>query len=164
MSKIKYPLSWLPAIIIMIVIFSFSAKAAGDSSRTSSGITDKIVKIIEIVTGDEITPDGSQYEKIHVFIRKCGHFSEYMALGCTLVLPYAMFIDKRWMIFLLCQLSSTFYACTDEFHQIFVAGRDGNFIDVGIDSAGAFVGICIGFVMWYIIKFRKREGKVCTII
>lgn len=159
MSKLKYPLSWLPAIIIMIIIFSFSAKVADDSSRTSSGITDKVVKIIEFVTHDEIAPGSSTYENIHVFIRKCGHFSEYMALGFTFILPYSLFVDRKNMIFLLCQFSSTFYACTDEFHQIFVPGRDGNFIDVGIDSAGAFAGISIGFLFWSFYKKIKCLRK-----
>lgn len=161
MSKFKYLLSWVPAIIIMIIIFNFSAKAADDSSRTSSGITDKVVKIVEEVTGDEIISGSPQYDKIHVFIRKCGHFSEYMALGFTLVLPFAILIDKRYMVFLLCQLSASFYACTDEFHQIFVPGRDGNFIDVGIDSAGALVGICVAFLLCK--SLCSRKGKKCTI-
>ena len=35
------------------------------------------------------------------------------------------------------------YACSDEFHQLFVLGRDGNLIDVTIDSIGSTFAILI---------------------
>lgn len=166
MSKLKYMCSWLPVILIMIIIFSFSAKEADISGRTSSGITDKVVKVIELVTNDQINEDSVRYDKIHTVVRKCGHFLEYMALGCTFVLPYILTVNNKPTAFVLCQLSSTFYACTDEFHQIFVDGRNGNLVDVGIDSAGAFVGIITGFICLFIINkcFVKGSKKICTII
>jgi len=46
---------------------------------------------------------------------------------------------------------SLFYACFDEFHQLFVRGRHGSLIDVGIDTAGIFI-FCI---MCYIKNRRK---------
>jgi VanZ family protein len=33
------------------------------------------------------------------------------------------------------------YACSDELHQSFVAGRMGSLLDVGIDSAGAWLAL-----------------------
>ena len=33
------------------------------------------------------------------------------------------------------------YAVTDEFHQLFVPGRSGQFSDVVLDSAGALAGL-----------------------
>ena len=35
------------------------------------------------------------------------------------------------------------YACSDEFHQLFVLGREGNLIDVTIDSIGSTFAILI---------------------
>ena len=94
-------------------------------------------------------------------MRKTGHFLEYMALGCTLVLPFAfIFTRQNIKIFLCSELFAAFYACTDEFHQLFVEGRDGNIVDVGIDSMGALIGICVGFVFWWIgsaLIYRKRN-------
>lgn len=147
-----YFLSWLPALLIMCIIFSFSANVADDSDKTSGGLTKKVVYVIEKITGDEIEENSAQYDEIHHIVRKTGHFLEFMALGCTFVLPYALITDKKVLVFILCELSSAFYACTDEFHQIFVDGRNGNFKDVAIDSSGAFVGVCVGFIMWFIVK------------
>ena len=38
---------------------------------------------------------------------------------------------------------TTAYAATDELHQLFVPGRTGRIIDVGIDAAGALLGIAL---------------------
>ena len=147
-----YILSWFPSILVMIIIFSFSARVADDSNRTSGGLTEKVIYVIECITNDTIEEGSPEYDRIHLIVRKTGHFLEYMALGCTFVLPYALLFKSKWKIFLLCEISSAFYACTDEFHQLFVEGRSGNFKDVGIDSTGALVGICVGFIICIIIK------------
>ena len=82
-----------------------------------------------------------------------------MALGCTFVLPYSLIIRKKWLVLLFSEFSAAVYACTDEFHQLFVEGRDGNFRDVMIDSTGALVGICFGFVVWFMIYKIEKKSK-----
>ena len=46
---------------------------------------------------------------------------------------------------------SIFYAASDEFHQTFVPGRDGNIVDVLIDSSGALVGILLSSIVYFLI-------------
>lgn len=46
MKKIVLILSFLPAVIWMVLIFSFSAAPAVESSETSDGISYKIVKVM----------------------------------------------------------------------------------------------------------------------
>lgn len=41
-----------------------------------------------------------------------------------------------------------FYACSDEFHQLFVPGRSGEFRDVCIDLLGS----CIGLLLFFLLK------------
>ena len=48
-------------------------------------------------------------------------------------------------------LFSVLYASSDEFHQTFVAGRDGNIVDVVIDSSGALVGILLSSIVYFLI-------------
>lgn len=163
---IKYIATWIPSICIMIIIFRFSASVADDSSKTSISLTSVVIDIIERFTGETITTGTETYDFIHHIVRKTGHFLEYMALGCTLVLPFAFIFTRRSAIcyknikiFLCSELFAAFYACTDEFHQLFVEGRDGNIVDVGIDSMGALIGICVGFVFWWIgnaLIYRKK--------
>ena len=49
---------------------------------------------------------------------------------------------------------------TDEIHQLFVPGRDGNIIDVGIDTLGAMIGT-IPLVLYSMRKmWEKGKRKV----
>jgi VanZ family protein len=50
-------------------------------------------------------------------------------------------------------LLALLYACSDEFHQIFVAGRHASLLDVGIDAIGA--AIALAAWAW----FRKRAFR-----
>lgn len=156
---LKYIIAWIPSICIMFIIFKFSASVADDSSKTSLSLTDIVIDIVEKFTNDTIIAESPRYDLIHHIVRKMGHFLEYMALGCTLVLPFALIFVKKpaihfqnIKIFLCSELFAAFYSCTDEFHQLFVEGRDGNIIDVGIDSMGALTGILVGFIFWWIKK------------
>ena len=48
-------------------------------------------------------------------------------------------------------LFSVIYASSDEFHQTFVSGRDGNIIDVLIDSSGSLVGVLISSMIYFFV-------------
>jgi len=146
---------WIPAVCIMVIIFYFSSMVADDSSDTSMPIAELVIRKIEQFMDITIDANSESYGLVHHCVRKAGHFLEYTALGCTLVLPFAFICPEnfyRLRILLYSETFAAFYACTDEFHQLFVEGRDGNFIDVGIDSLGAFTGICAGFIFWWIGK------------
>ena len=164
---LKYIAAWIPAICIMVIIFRFSANVADDSSKTSISLTGIVIDIVEQFADKTVVTDSETYELIHHIVRKTGHFLEYMALGCTLVLPFALIFVKQpavhfqnIKIFLCSELFAAFYACTDEFHQLFVEGRNGNIVDVGIDSMGALTGICVGFVFWWIGKHNSSDTLV----
>lgn len=147
--------AWIPAISVMFIIFYFSSMVADDSSSTSIPIAEMVIQKIEQFMNITIDINSESYGFIHHCVRKAGHFLEYMALGCTLVLPFAFICSGsfyRFKIIFCSEVFAAFYACTDEFHQLFVEGRDGNFIDVGIDSLGAFTGICVGFIFWWVGK------------
>ena len=68
-------------------------------------------------------------------LRKCAHMTEYAILAVLLVRATGSY---RWAFLL-----AVAYAGTDEFHQTFVRGRHGSPIDVGIDAAGALIGIAL---------------------
>ena len=156
---LKYTAVWLPAVCIMVIIFYFSSMEADDSSGTSIPIAELVIEKIEQFMDITIAADSESYGLVHHCVRKAGHFLEYMALGCTLVLPFAFICAEnfyRLRVLFCSEVFAAFYACTDEFHQLFVEGRDGNFIDVDIDSLGAFPEICAGFIFWWIGKRVMR--------
>ena len=102
---------------------------------------------------------GEESSKISndLIIRKLGHFSEYMTLGFfSFSYLSNLFIEnnnikdlKKTVI--LSFLFSVIYASTDEFHQTFVVGRDGNIVDVWIDSSGSLVGILLSSILYFLV-------------
>jgi VanZ family protein len=108
MALLRRPDLWLPPLVLMGLIYLFSAQPSLDSGL---GWIDTVG-------------------------RKVIHFGEY-ALLCFLwwrLLRTAM-PDRRAA--LLAFILSSLYAATDELHQSFVDGRHGTPIDWALDSAGA---------------------------
>jgi VanZ family protein len=66
-------------------------------------------------------------------LRKLAHLAEYAVLGALL----ARATRRAGTAVALAAL----YAVTDEVHQLFVEGRHGSPLDVGIDTLGAIAGI-----------------------
>ena len=55
--------------------------------------------------------------------------------------------------------AGTFYAGTDEFHQLFVPGRSGQITDVILDSCGVLTGVLVmGLFFWW-LKQREQKKK-----
>ena len=98
----------------------------------------------------------------NLFLRKLGHFSEYAILGFFAFAYFSnIFQTERGKI----QLETSFfisflfcfsYAVSDEFHQTFVIGRDGNFMDVLIDSGGVLFGIIISIILFSVKILKKK--------
>jgi VanZ family protein len=68
-------------------------------------------------------------------LRKGAHMTEYAILALLLVRATGSYV---WALSL-----TVAYAASDEFHQTFVRGRHGSPIDVGIDAAGALIGLAL---------------------
>lgn len=145
-------LAFLPAVLLMILIFSFSAAPGERSSELSDGLSYKIVD----AAGDlpftrwSETEKRELAEKIHTPLRKGAHFSEYALLAVLWVAPLGFFLKKNRIktAALICII----YSCTDELHQLFIPGRDGNLTDVLIDTSGALAGL----LLWYFFDGCRR--------
>jgi VanZ family protein len=103
---------WAPPLVLMAVIFLFSAQPSLD---TGLGLADTIG-------------------------RKLVHFGEYALLAPLWWRALRTRLDPRRAA-LVALLVTSLYAATDEFHQTFVEGRNGNPFDWAIDTAGAAVGL-----------------------
>ncbi len=145
-SFVRY---WLPVIIWMVVIFSFSGDKL--SNQRSSRIIGPIVhwlfpNLPQSTVGD-----------IVFVVRKCAHGTEYAILAILLWRarnkPTKLtagrwdWSEARTVLFL-----TGLYAATDELHQVFVPNRQGSVIDVCIDTTGALIGLVI---LWLIRRWRK---------
>lgn len=122
---------WLLVLVWMILIFLFSNESGVDSTETSHFFVEKVESFFVY-----LIPSIS-FEIVTLLVRKAAHFFLYFILG--VLIGNAVYKSKKWWILslLLCLL----YACTDEFHQLFVGGRSGHIIDVFVDFIGSSVGI-----------------------
>ncbi|MBT2695920.1 VanZ family protein [Bacillus sp. ISL-40] len=137
--KLMYLLPWLIVVIWMLLIFNLSAQPAQNSDKLSIGVTEKVVETVE-----KVTPETElNLDSLNHIVRKNAHFFIYLvlaiwvqiALGVNRVIGF-----KRLLIVIgICVL----YAISDEYHQLFVAGRGAQVKDIFIDSAGVIVGIVI---------------------
>ena len=143
---------WCALISCMSLIFCFSSQEADVSQSTSSRFIKTIVKIIDF--GDKLSEKNIETisEKLSVFIRKTAHFSIYaiLTLIFTLLLSQYKIYGMRQFLFAL--LFCFLYACSDEIHQLFVAGRSGEIKDVLLDTLGGAFGSAV-------IKILNRERK-----
>lgn len=127
--------SILLAFLIMGTIFYFSSQ----DSKESGSLSTEVYQFLK-----------SRGIVFVVPIRKVAHFTEYIFLGISIAFVSVAF---RWPFkFLLSLIYCIAYAFTDESHQMFVAGRGPSLFDVAIDSAGAFSGIFIFFLIVFIFK------------
>ncbi|MEE1008505.1 MAG: VanZ family protein [Agathobacter sp.] len=147
-------------VIWMIVIFMFSAQQSQQSSNMSGGVSYKIVTICEGIVGK--TFDGDEkariISKINYPIRKIAHMTEYAILACLMMSVLISYgINERKRVELISIIFTFLYACTDEFHQLFVPGREGKFLDVMIDTCGATAGVLVLTFLIYLFEKNKRK-------
>lgn len=115
-------------IIWMVFIFFMSSQPAEASDSQSLGIINVLSKL-------GIDMNGIFGDIANFIVRKCAHFLEYMILGFLIINLIKEDLNQKYILLIV--IAGVFlYACTDEFHQLFVPGRDGNFRDILIDTSG----------------------------
>ena len=151
-KNIKIIISATLVVIWMAVIFVFSATPADESDKQSKGVIYIITEKIEGKSAEQI----ENIDSLNHLIRKFAHGSVYFVL-CMLIMNLILQIkDKNYKFtYALVAIISFLYACTDEFHQIFVDGRAGQFTDILIDTLGATLGVTL-----YVLIFKRRKNTL----
>jgi len=86
------------------------------------------------------------------FVKKAGHAIEYGLLALSYFHFFKYNPKQYWLAWLL----AVAYAVTDEFHQVFTAGRHASFVDVLIfDNLGAFFALLL-----YFLILRKQNSEI----
>lgn len=144
------------AINLFIIINAFINGEV--SAKESNTVAQSAAEVINTVKPDTITPQN--YDRFAFDIRKAfGHFGLFGLSGVFSSWSLYLFLkDTRlgyfvWQILL--SLSIGFVlAIVSEFIQIFIDGRTGAWVDVGIDFSGFFLGI---FMVFLILLIRKSK-------
>lgn len=98
-------------------------------------------------------------EKLNKPLRKCMHASVYFVLSILIFNCLKTFKISGWKTVIIPIGVAFLYACTDEFHQLFIDGRTSQFTDVLIDTFGAILGVAMINVAIRIIgKIRQPKS------
>ncbi len=147
---------WLLVIGIAAMIFWFSAQSGEESADISNSL---IHAVLRMVSGSyrEMSVQEQQIvlDSVRGIVRKAAHFTEFFLLGGALYALCREYGRKQsFWIALGCGIG---YAMTDEFHQLFSAGRAASWKDVGIDSAGVLCGVLL--IVWVMKAFGRHGQK-----
>lgn len=110
-------LRWVPVLLWMAAIFYLSAQ-----------------------------PDLPHHpeDTVDLLIKKVGHMAEYGILAALVWWAWPRGSEgHRPLVVAQVLVFSGLYAITDEVHQIFVPGRNGQLLDVGFDVLGAAVAMLL---------------------
>lgn len=153
------PLSFLPALCMMYLIFTFSSQTGNESSALSLKVTKTVVTIVDKVMDEDWT-EAEQEVKVkeyHYYVRKAAHMTEYCILAITIALPLYVYGLRGFLLILVAGAACVLFAAGDEYHQSFVGGRGPSIKDVCIDSAGAFIGIIMTLLFSWIAMGGKKK-------
>ncbi|MDP2860933.1 MAG: VanZ family protein [bacterium] len=104
---------WLPTILWMVIIFQGSA-------ATPTHV-----------------PGG---KSIDFLSHKIAHFIEYLVLYFLWLRSLRSVERVKSLAPVLALFLSVFYAFSDEFHQLFVSGREGKLLDTAVDIFAVLIG------------------------
>ncbi|MBR1900837.1 MAG: VanZ family protein [Lachnospiraceae bacterium] len=144
-STFLKPFSFLPALALMYMIYTFSAQPGEASSALSYKVSEEIVKTVNTVTmqgWDDYTIQ-SYAGQTNGIVRKCAHVTEYFLLAIAVSFPLYVYGLRGILLMLLAGMICVGFACADEYHQSFVLGRASSKRDVIIDSIGVFFGVIL---------------------
>lgn len=148
MSKLKvFAKYWLPVVLWATLIFSVSGDQK--SMQHSSRLIEPLVRwLIPDISAEAVRTTV-------LVVRKGAHVTEFAIFALLLWWAFRGSSGKAgwsrqtaWRAGAIAVL----FAVTDEWHQMYVPGRQGSAWDVLIDSIGAVGGL---FALWVIGRWRK---------
>ena len=140
--------AWLPVLlaILMIVLESTEWMGADNTSGPLRAIWQAVFGHVS----------DRQWQIIHHYLRKSGHFFGYGLVGLAwlrawwLTLPKSHFLTDT----LLALLGTVLIAASDEFHQSFIPNRTASPWDVLIDCSGA---LTLQFMVYIFMRIARPK-------
>lgn len=148
------PLSFIPAFCMLYFILYMSSQEGTASGSMSYEVSKAIILLYNKVFSKGLSNEmlNALIHQIHPFVRKTAHFTEFFVLALTIALPLYVYKIRGIFLIILGEMLCVGVAFLDEYSQSFVAGRTPSYRDVMIDSAGAFCGILIAWILCFIGK------------
>lgn len=119
----------------------------------SSAFSKLVGSILDfLLPGSATTSEGTGQG----ILRKIAHFTEFCSLGMLVCFISCLLNAKVWMQWGIPAGVGVAVAAIDETIQYFIPGRGPQLRDVGIDSLGVVLGICVAMLLIW-LKFRRQK-------
>lgn len=151
-------------IVFCILWVGFIYYNSSQSGLESNKIS---YKVVNTISNKNVAEENINYfvGNFNKFIRKNAHLIEYLVLSILLGNIFFRYNKKGIDGIVYILFVVLIFAVSDEFHQLYVVGRNSNVIDIVIDFIGGVIGTIIFYLFYYILipKFkninikRKRE-------
>lgn len=92
-------------------------------------------------------------------LRKLAHFTEYLILALLVANAFNTFKKRPKDAIIYILFIVLFYAVTDEYHQLFIDGRNSKITDVLIDFTGGIIGMIMFYTLYHLKGKKKRFSK-----
>jgi VanZ family protein len=159
---------WILALTWVVVIFYLSSQGAS----ASSDLSHVFLNFINEILGTEVQDDSVLRTFAHATEFAWLTFLSYMALSSTNKIsnktsyaesPVKLMRSDNEMNIIFTLWFAILNAIFDEYHQLFVIGRDGSIMDVLVDLIGiVLVLIIIRVVFTIYLKTRGKSEVVYT--
>jgi len=128
---------WVVTLAWAGMIFTLSTGTYGSSF--SAWLLREFLRLLHL----EVSPPT--FVVLHFCLRKLAHLTEYGIFSSLLYgsLQRGRSLEWRARTALRCVLIAGAYSLTDEFHQSLVPGRTASWMDCGIDTVGATLGMLL---------------------
>lgn len=137
------------ALLVLILAFIWGNSLL--PAELSASISGALAKLLGLASSNGGAGGGDG------LLRKLAHLTEFMALGGCLVWRFSLkprTLNKTIAPAAACGILA---ACADEAIQCFVPGRGPGLRDVGIDSLGVLLGICLLIAGKHICKLINTK-------
>lgn len=167
MKKLLRWLSIFPSVLILLLIFGFSAQDGAASGSLSYKVSYLMISLFHRIFSLDYSEAEllKKADSLQLLVRKLAHVTEYFVLTLSIYLPLRVWIPYKEISVagkqFYCKLIvpsfilSLICAGADEFHQHFVPGRCGTPFDVLVDS----IGIVAGCILLILCR-RHRQKKI----
>lgn len=162
----KIIISSILVVLWMIMIFILSGMNSVESNNKSKEIIgnfigEKEIKDSDIKVWNEVNEEN--LDNMNFIFRKIAHAMVYLVLSFFTCNFFYQLKKRRFKNnYLISIIICLFYAIFDEYHQTFVAGRNGNYQDVLIDLVGAIIGSIVFYMVVKVIKNSKKTHLLNT--
>ena len=128
------------------------------SNTKSKDTINTIVESSVVVTNKDISKDNlnSIVNDLNKSLRKCMHSFVFFILVILFINAFNNSNIRNYKCYLFSIVLSFIYACFDEFHQLYVTGRTGQLMDIGIDM----IGVLFGGLVIYNYRLLVEEKRL----